>query len=105
MKTNQLLTLALLAIILLNSIIVLQNAGIIRPVRESTVSVSKISQEVATKISNSEIDVNLSSVAGHDLCSTLTGHISALAAQAERLFQLIGVQFRLPANFHLAVTY
>ena len=73
MKTNQLITLGLLIIILQNAIIVMQNAGIIRPVRESTVSVSKISQEVETKITNSEIDVNLSSVAGHDLGSTLTG--------------------------------
>ena len=81
MKTNQLLIFALLIIILQNSIIVMQNAGIIRPVRESTVSVSKISQEVATKISNSEIDVNLSSVAGHDLGSTLTGaHIGFYGA-------------------------
>jgi hypothetical protein len=51
----------------------MQNSGIIQPAREITVSVSKISQEVETKISNSEIDVNLSSVAGHELGSTLTG--------------------------------
>jgi hypothetical protein len=73
MKTNQLITIGIFVIIVLNTIVVLQNAGIIRPVRESTVSVSKISQEIETKITSSTIDVNLSSIAGHDLAATPFG--------------------------------
>lgn len=57
-------------------IIVLQNAGIIRPLHENTVAVSKIEKTVNVSGSvdvSGDVDANISSVAGHYLISSKTG--------------------------------
>lgn len=57
-------------------IIILQNAGVIRPLHENTVAVSKIEQTVDVSGSvdiSGDVDANISSVAGHGLVSSKTG--------------------------------
>jgi hypothetical protein len=57
-------------------IIILQNAGIIHPLNESTITVSKIKQSVTVSGDVSvlgDVNANLSSVAGYDLVSSKKG--------------------------------